>query len=157
MVGKRKLGVDSVINMSGVLAGAILLGLVFFTCFEVIMRYWFRHGLESYIEIAGYMALAGTFFGTAYTYLEGRHIAVDFFLLRLSSGARYRITTLNRLIVAIFSLLVSCIAFKASVESYHVGKTSATHMRIILWPFELLIAYGWLLLGLSALKKSQKD
>lgn len=151
--GKKKLGLINLVNVSGLLAGAILFGLVFFTCFEVVMRYWLKQGLESYIEIAGYIALGGTFLGTAYTYTEGRHIAVDFVLLRLNSRVRRRITALNHLIVAVFSLVISWMAFKTSIDSYYIGKTSATHMRIVLWPFELLIAYGWLLVGLSAFKK----
>lgn len=140
---------DLLINLSAIMAAAILIFIMLSVCAEIIMRYFFNNPLIWVIEISEYGLLYVTFLGTAWVLRRGAHISVDLFidLLRPSLG------NLLKIFSAVAGIFVCYIFVRYGVsvvrEYYLSGSARPTSLEVptflVLW----IIPYGGILLLLQ--------
>lgn len=143
---------DGLVNLSALMAAAILLFIMLSVCAEIILRYFFNSPLIWVIEISEYGLLYITFLGTAWVLRREAHISVDIFIKLFGSKGRNSL----RIFCAIAGIFVCFIfvCYGASVvwEYYFSGSARPTSLEIPTYLVLWVIPYGGMLLLLQFLR-----
>lgn len=145
-------GFDVLVNLSAIMAAAILIFIMLSVCAEIIMRYFFNSPLIWVIEISEYGLLYITFLGTAWVLRRGAHISLDLFI-ELVGPSRGNLLRIFSAVAGIFVCYIF-VRYGVSVvrEYYLSGSARPTSMEIptflVLW----IIPYGGMLLLLQFLR-----
>lgn len=126
----RRGPLGAIVDAIGRFASYFFVGIVVITAYEVVMRYMFRAPTIWVHEIT--VALAATAFviGGPYVHAARRHIAITYFVERMSPGVRRFATVFNSIATLVFLAFLTY----AAVDQAHVSlrdlETSGTALNI---------------------------
>jgi TRAP-type C4-dicarboxylate transport system permease small subunit len=138
------------INRAAIAAGGLfLVAMGLLTCANIVSRgFWVP--IQGTYELMGYFGAVVVALALAHTQLRRGHIAVDVLITRFSERRRRVLTAVNGLVcMALFGLAARQLVQKALVLRAS-GELTET-LRIIYYPFALVVALGCLLLALVLL------
>jgi len=143
--------INSLVSLSAVLAGLLILIVCGVTFFEVVSRYVFNTPTTWSIDISVYGVFWATFLGGAYTLREGGHVAVDVVVRKLGGGFRNSIAVLVFFCVAAFCTIVAWRGWVACIDAYEFGEVTMSVLRFPLYVPMAAVPVGGTLMALQAL------
>jgi TRAP-type C4-dicarboxylate transport system permease small subunit len=102
-------------------------------------------------EISGYCLVAIIFLGTAYTLRVGRHIEISAVTGRLKPRVRQWLRVATSTFGLAFIGWLFWFTLRFALRSYDFGSVSMTELRVLLWPLQMLLPVGLVLLGLAVI------
>ena len=135
-----------------ILAGAVLVAMMFFTGLDVIMRYFFKSPILGSFEIVSFMLPAVVAFGFSTCFLQEGHVRVDLLISHLSNKTQAVLHAVSYLIVLVLFIILTIATFQRGLTLYNTGKTS----EVLYWPyypFVFVVFIGWVSVVLVALQK----
>lgn len=116
---------------------------------STILRYGFNRPPYFIEEYSGYVMVAMTFLGLAYTLRSGGHVAIEYVPMRLSKKGR----GLLELVTGSISLVMLCIllrySWKLCLNSLNNNLRSNTVMLTPLWIPQMFVVVGLFIFGLE--------
>ena len=133
--------------VSGQAMAWLVLVLMVLTLVEAVSRYALRQPFMIADEIGGYMVVTIIIMGLAYTWKEGRHISIDFLVIKLPPRVRQWLRLAVLVIVIATTLLLIRGNYDFVMTSFEIGRKSETWLRLPLaWPQMVLVIGSVLLL-----------
>ncbi|MBW2146082.1 MAG: TRAP transporter small permease [Deltaproteobacteria bacterium] len=140
----------AVLNRLGTnLAGLGLLVMTGLVMTDVIMRRLFNAPIIFADEAAGYLLVLVTFLGLSYTLKEDGHIQVKIIVDYISPKKRAFLKLLWCVFGIIFTMLLFVLTSELAWESYDLKAFSPTPSQLPLFPFQIVLPIGCLLLLLQ--------
>jgi len=126
--------------VSGVLMAGSIFILMLMVLVEVVTRYIMNQPLSLADEYGGYMLVAMTMVGLAYTWKEKGHIYVDLVVNRLPDSLRMKLRLVTLILAMILSVLLVVASWELVSQSFLFGARSGSWLRTPLaWPQMTLI------------------
>ena len=130
---------------------ALLFFMMVIITLEALLRYGFNTSLVWPYEVTEYSMVAITFLSLAYVQARKRHIFVEVVVTRLSSKPQAWLNIIVSLLgLAYFSLIIYGV-WGMAYESLKYGLRSTTAAHLPLFPFQLIVPLGSLVLCLQFL------
>jgi TRAP-type transport system small permease protein len=142
----------SVLKTFQIVGMGIVVALMLLTVAHVIGRYVFDFPMLGVVEVSGLMVIALVFFAAPYDFYIDRHIAVDVIVRRLPAKGALIVNCLTYFV----TLVVVTLAFIWTIKTGQKQSTSGAItdiLRIPLYPFYFVVAFGWLLSLISILAR----
>lgn len=149
--------VDRVNRWFGTIAGFLPVFLAFVVVADVVLRYFFKRPTEWGFEMSSFLMLGAVFLGGGFTFLEGGHVKVDVLYNRLSVRKRAITDAITHLFALAFAAVVAWQGVMASYGSLLEGTRTSSSWGPELWPVQMVIALGAIVLGLQILVKMVRD
>ena len=128
-------------KFSGYLAAIFLILVAVFILIGISSRI-FGFYIRGLAEYSGYCMASASFFGLAYTFVEGGHIRITLFLEKLS-GFKKRIVEIWCLVIAsLFSGYLAFYFIKMLIISYKFQERSEGADEILIWIPQTSVAIG---------------
>jgi len=138
----KLLGVPSIVSVSALIAGFVVLGIMFVFLVDVIGRFAFAHPLPGGIEVAITLMAWVVFLSFAYPALKGTHIRMTFMLKRLPERYRLGAEVLSS-ICALFLLGLACWGgWLQFWRSYEINEMLPAVIQIPYWISKLALPAG---------------
>jgi len=137
----------------GLLCGWIILVMTLTVTFDVIMRYFFSRPTDWSLELNMYLLVGASFLSGGYCLLHEGHVRVDVLYQAFPIRVRALIDVITS---AFFFLFVIVIIWKGSsmaYESFVHSKHSSQAMGWPLYPSQMVIPLGGILIGIQGLAK----
>ena len=132
--------------ISGVLMAWSIFILMLMVLVEVVTRYIISQPLSLADEYGGYMLVAMTMIGLAYTWKEKGHIHVDLIVNRLPSSLQMKFRLVTLVLALVLSLLLVAASWELVSQSFLFGARSGSWLRTPLaWP-QMALVLGAVLL-----------
>lgn len=143
--------IEIIVNGGGHVAGWLVPLLMLLVLFEVFMRYVVHQPPIISDEFGGYMLVAMSYLGLAYTWKEKGHVRITFLVDRLPSRTSSRLRLVALVIAFIFSLALiwSSGMFLALSFKFHLSSPSWVHFP--LQGPQMTLALGFVFLSLLLL------
>ncbi|MDT8377387.1 MAG: TRAP transporter small permease [Desulfotignum sp.] len=137
--------------ISGGLQGIVICLLMGLILVEVTSRYLLQTPLSVAEEYGGYMLVAITYIGLAYTWKHRTHVRVTFLIDKFPLRIRLGIRVITLCLALVFSGYMCVAAWELVQESFLFGDRSGSWLRTPLaWPqMTLIIGAAMLFLQLS--------
>ena len=116
-------------------ASVSLVGMMLLTVVDVCSRYFFNHPVTGVYDLVGLMGVVITAFSMPYTLLEKGHVAVEFFMQRLSKRKQLVIDTAMHLVSIILFLTLAWQCMVLAKSMADTGEVTPT----LLIPFHPLV------------------
>ena len=111
-------------NLDMIVAGFSLVVLVAVTFFGVIMRYLFNDPFIWLQEIQLWTLTWIVFFGGSVAFRNGSHVAIDFFVNRISQGKKYLIELLVLIICIVIMFYLMVNGLKYVIQLYDTERVT---------------------------------
>lgn len=149
--------IDIVNEWMGKIFCFFILSLSFLVFADVFMRYLFNSPIIWATEINQYQLVTLVFLSGGYTFLHNGHVRVDILYGSLSSRTKSKLDILTSIMV--FFLVIVLIRYGTEIawESFVERHSATTVTATPLWPSQLTIPLGGLLLGLQCMAKLIRD
>jgi TRAP-type C4-dicarboxylate transport system permease small subunit len=135
-------------HVSGLLMAWSIFVLMLMVLVEVVTRYIMNQPLSLADEYGGYMLVAITMIGLAYTWKEKGHIYVDLVVNRLPASLKMKFRLATLLLALILSVLLVVASWELVSQSFLFGARSGSWLRTPLaWPQMTLILGSVLLVA----------
>lgn len=121
--------------------------MIFIPSFDVLLRVVFSRGILGAEELVSLMQVIIVFFALAYTASQKGHIGVDLVYDRLPKRVQPVINSTISFICMVLCLLTAWQTFKHGKEIWGSSLTTVV-LKIPIFPFEFLTAFGFLLTAL---------
>lgn len=132
--------------VSGHLMGWLIVVLMCMILVEVLTRYVLRSPLSVADEYGGYMLVAMTCIGLAYTWKERGHVRIELLVRKLPDKAQLWLRLITVIMAAVFALVLIEASYELVSDSYIFGRRSGSWLRTpLLWPQMVLIIGSFLL------------
>jgi TRAP-type C4-dicarboxylate transport system permease small subunit len=141
--------VDAVL---GIASSVILVILMLLTVADVVSRYLFNAPLRGAFEITELMLLVLIFAGLPLVSHADEHVTMDFIDLLLGPRARMALIRLVHALNAAVMFLLTWLTYEKAVRIRGYEDTTDV-LRILIWPFVIIMAVMILLTGLVHLYK----
>ena len=128
-------------------AKCALFFMIFVPSFDVLLRVVFGKGILGAEELVSLIQVIIVFFALAYTASQKGHIGVDLIYDRLPKRVQPFINSTISFICMVLCLLTGWQTLKHAMETWGSSLTTVV-LKIPIFPFELLTAFGFLLTGL---------
>ncbi|MBW1682750.1 MAG: TRAP transporter small permease subunit [Deltaproteobacteria bacterium] len=141
----------------GLLCGWIILVMTISVTFDVVMRYFFNRPTYWGLELNLYLLVATSFLAGGYCLLVDGHVRVDIIYQIFPPRMRALVDVVTS---ALFFLFVAVIVWKGwefAYESLVEGKRSSDAMGWPLYPSQMMIPIGGVLIGLQGVVKLIED
>jgi TRAP-type C4-dicarboxylate transport system permease small subunit len=126
--------------VSGALMAWSIFVLMILVLLEVVTRYLLNQPLSIAEEYGGYMLVAMTMVGLAYTWKENGHINVDLLISRLPPGVRTRLRLITLVLAVVLTALLVAASTLLVSQSFLFGVRSGSWLRTPLaWPQMILV------------------
>lgn len=149
--------IDKITNFFGFLAGVLLFLTAAATFIEVVMRGVFNSPTEWAIEMSVYFVLVAGFFGMPITYMAGKHINVDLFLLHRTAKTKCILELGTSIIGVLFCTIFFVEALNMSLTSLELNNISPSTLRVPIWIPQMALPIGMGLLTLQFIKTILQD
>jgi TRAP-type C4-dicarboxylate transport system permease small subunit len=113
--------IDGIINGMAVIAGLLLMFMMFSICYEVVLRYFLFSPLTWVTEISEYILLYATFLGAPWVLKKDAHVKVDIVIARLGFKARKIVNLVTSLISIAVCLVLVWFGTQMSVDLFQRG------------------------------------
>lgn len=137
----------SVINAIGMCTFFVMMLLILA---EVVLRYFFGSTIPGTIETVQLLQVVGVGLCLAWTQRQKANIAVDLFVDKLPAAPRTAMAVLNNLVAMGIIAVMAYGVYKVSSTTGAMRETTDT-LRLPLYPFRWLLAFGFALLALQLL------
>jgi TRAP-type C4-dicarboxylate transport system permease small subunit len=135
--------------ISGGLQGVVICVLMVLILVEVTTRYLMQTPLSIAEEYGGYMLVAITYIGLAYTWKHRTHVRVTFLIDKFPLRIRLGIRVITLSLALIFAGFMSAAAYQLVQESFLFGDRSGSWLRTPLaWP-QMVLVMGSVMLFLQ--------
>lgn len=141
--------IDLLIKSGGFIAGLLIMLTTFMTCYEVISRAFFNSPTIWATELSIYCIIGSCFLGSAYAVRTYSHITVDLFINFVSSKWKKILAYFSNSAGLVFSMVFAYYSFFQVKQSFELGVTSASLLRIPMWIPESLLFIGGILMSLA--------
>ncbi len=134
---------------------AVILTLV--VVYDVVLRYFFARptlwGLEMSCILLAYL----TFLGGGYSFLHGGHVKVDFFYQKWTERTKATVDVFTYTLILAYCFVLVWQGGAVAWEAIHEGRESTSAWAPPLWPSQIMVPIGGLLVGLQALARWIRD
>lgn len=135
--------------VSGWLMAWSIFVLMILVLVEVVTRYLINQPLSVAEEYGGYLLVAMTMIGLAYTWKEKGHINVDLLFNRLPPGVQLKLRFVTLVLAAVLTVLLVAASISLVSQSFLFGTRSGSWLRTPLaWP-QMILVLGSALLVLQ--------
>jgi len=135
-----------VTDAMAVVAGLLLVAIVFIISIDVAMRHFFNNPQVWTVEVCEYFIFAITFLGAPWLLRVGGHVNVDLVTARLPIKARHALNVLSGIVGALVCLVLTWFGVATAIECYQNGVLEVRTLDIPKYWFMILIAIGYFLL-----------
>lgn len=150
-------GIDRITGGAGVIAGWLIVPIIFATAYEVFSRYVLNAPTIWAFEV-GYMAMGANFlFGVAYTFREKSHIRIDVVYGHLFSQKTKAVVSLLGYVVLLLPaawLLSDALWTYAHGAYLTMEKSGQSAWNPVIWPFRMTFFAGFALLFLQGVAET---
>ena len=144
--------IEAITNvLSGHLQAWLIFGLMVMLLIEVLTRYLLQSPLSLAEELGGYMLVAITFMGLAYTWKEKGHVRVELLISRFPEKVRQRIRFITLIAATIFTIPLIKACYDLLLESILFSSRSGGWLRTPLVYPQTILIIGSVLLFLQLL------
>lgn len=144
--------IETITNvLSGHLQAWLIFGLMVMLLIEVLTRYLLQSPLSLAEELGGYMLVAITFMGLAYTWKEKGHVRVELLISRFPEKARQRIRFITLIAATIFTIPLIKACYDLLLDSILFSSRSGGWLRTPLVYPQTILIIGSVLLFLQLL------
>jgi TRAP-type C4-dicarboxylate transport system permease small subunit len=116
-------------------ASASLAAMMFLTCIDVSMRYFFNRPIAGIYDIVSLLGVFVAAFAMPYTMLKGGHVAVDLLLRMLSDKKRLVVETATHFVGIVLFLILAWQSFVLALDMKAAGEVMPT----LLLPFHPIV------------------
>ncbi|MCB2191069.1 MAG: TRAP transporter small permease [Deltaproteobacteria bacterium] len=120
---------------------------------EVIGRYFFNSPSDWSLELSCYMLVGLSYLSAAYTEMVDGHIRIDFLYERFSGKRKALVDVIIPLIGMTWAVIVVWQGGRLAFKSLAIGARSSQAMEWPLFPSQILVPIGGVMLGLILLGK----
>ena len=149
--------IDFINDKVGLFCGWLILIMTLTVTYDVVMRYFFNNPTDWGLELNIYLLVAASFLAGGYCLLNDGHVRVD--ILYQIFPARLK-AFMDVITSALFFLFVVVIVWKGwgfAYESFAEGKRSSEAMGWPLYPSQMMIPIGGVLIGLQGIARLCRD
>jgi TRAP-type C4-dicarboxylate transport system permease small subunit len=126
-------------------------------CLVILARVvgrWFGIEVPSSDDFAGFLLIAASFLGLAYTFREGGHIRVSLFTSRMPVEWRHRMDILVLVLASLLTLYLTYYLSFMAYESYLFEEVSAGYIPVPLWIVQSPMGFGMLALAIAIIDQT---
>ncbi|MFC1907376.1 TRAP transporter small permease [Chloroflexota bacterium] len=134
--------------------GLVLAAMLFIVLFEVWMRFVQNNPISWAIEVPELLLLTVVYLGLGYTTRANGHIVMDVLLMRMTPLRRAQFGTITSLVSAAISTFLTWYLVLEFWISFSQQWYTSTVVKVIIWPFYLMVAMGCFLMILEWIGKS---
>jgi TRAP-type mannitol/chloroaromatic compound transport system permease small subunit len=149
--------IDSISEWTGKIFSFLTLALTFVVVYDVAMRYLLNRPTEWGLELNGFLLLAIGFLGGGYALLNDAHVKVTILHERFTPRVKAIVDLVTYLLFFIVCIVLlwygSHVAWDSLVHDTRTPSTWGPPM----WPSQMLIPIGAVLIGLQGLAKWIRD
>ena len=113
--------VDGIIDGMAVIAGLMLVFMMFSICYEVVLRYFLFSPLTWVTEISEYILLYATFLGAPWVLKKDAHVKVDIVLARLGFKTQKMLNMATSMIGIVVCLVLVWFGTQTALDLYQRG------------------------------------
>lgn len=147
--------VDKVCDWLAILAGLIIVEIVFSNTLAVIMRYIFNDPLHWPLDISEFSAVGTVFLGGAYTLQRNSHVNISIFLDKFSPRKKAIVSCIIYVLIGVFSFLLVWKSWQLAWMNLYTKSWSIT--RLPVFPSYIAVPVGSFFLLLQAISKLIKS
>ena len=136
------------VDQIGWISGVAALLMTIAVMREVIGRYLFNSPSDWSLELSGYLVVAISYLALATTQLADGHIAVDMFYIKINKKVRNYLDIFIRLVSLTWTVALLVLGWQLAGDSLLKGSHSSQSMMWPLFPSQVLIPIGCLLMAL---------
>ncbi len=140
-------------TISGAIAGAGVLLLVFIIVNDVVMRYVFNRPTTWGMEISQYLILYTTMLSISYVMLLDKHVNIDMLVIHLPENTQNILRVFTFSVCLLFGLMMSWITGETTVNAYREWWRSNSQLMLPLFPVYLMMPVGFALFSLECICK----
>ncbi|ALA71031.1 hypothetical protein GT50_13350 [Geobacillus stearothermophilus 10] len=137
---------DRLIQAGGAIAGILIILTTCMTTFDVIARSVFNRPTVWATELCIYAIIGSCFLGSAYTLRTYSHITVDLLINVVPHRVQKILSYVSNAFGFIFSLIFTIYSLEHVLNTYKLGTTSSSLLRIPMYLPEMFLPIGGLLL-----------
>ena len=149
--------IDRVNEWMGQVFSFLAIALTLLVVYDVVVRYFFARPTIWGLEMSCIILTWITFLGSGYSFLHGSQVKVDFFYQKLSPRQKAGLDLITHLFFFAFCLVLVWFGGQVAWESLKEGRLSTSAWAPPLWPSQIMIPLGGLLIGLQGLAKWLRD
>jgi len=153
LAGNTKRAIIALVNWGGILGAVFILIMMVCTTIDVGCRYMFDSPLKWVYEITGYFMVAITYLALAYTEARDGHVSLSLLVDRFSTRTRAIIKIATRVPILVFAFFLTWTSFNLAWQSFETQAKSYHINQMLLWPSQLLVTIGGILLILVLMVK----
>ncbi|MBM7609514.1 TRAP-type C4-dicarboxylate transport system permease small subunit [Lysinibacillus composti] len=141
--------VDGLIKFAGIISGILIILTTIMTCYEVVSRSFFDKPTSWATELSVYAVIASCFLGSAYAIRTYSHITVDLIINLVSYKGKVVLGYLTSLLGLLFTSIFTFYSLHHVMNTYEIGTTSASLLRIPMYIPEMALPIGGFLMSLA--------
>jgi TRAP-type C4-dicarboxylate transport system permease small subunit len=127
-------------------AGIGVLTMMVLVTVDVVGRKWFNTPLIFATEVTGYLMVFVTFLAVSYALAEGSHIRIEFIIELVNPRGRTILMLIATILGIIYTSVLLYSTSQVAWESYELKYFSEASTRLPLFPFQIVMPIGCLLL-----------
>jgi len=135
-----------VTDAMAVVAGLLLVAIVFIISIDVAMRHFLNNPQVWTVEICEYFIFAITFLGAPWLLRVGGHVNVDIVTARLPIKAQHALTLFASIVGALVCLVLTYFGVVTAIDCYQTGVLEVRTLDVPKYYFMILVSLGYFLL-----------
>ena len=152
MIVRRIINVINFITkLSAMLAGLMIVALVFINTYAVFLRYILNRPVDWIVDVSELLMVAAVFLGTSYILQIEGHVRVDIILIKLSKKVRHIFNLVVFFIILLFSIILVWKSWELAMVNRYTRSSSV--VMLPLFPGYLSVFCGSCLLLLQSIIK----
>jgi TRAP-type C4-dicarboxylate transport system permease small subunit len=144
---------DRILDITVILAGALLIFQMVSVCLEVVLRYFFNRPTTWVVEIAAYIVLWIPYLGAAWILRNDGHVRMDLLLGFVSPKIRLILNIFTSFIAAFICVILTWYGVKVVIDLYQTNFLTQTYLMLHKWPIIAVIPLSTFLLLIEFLRK----
>ena len=148
---------DRIIGFAYVLAGALIIFVLFAVFYEIMMRYFFHRAVLWTYEVTGFTMLFITFLATTWLLKKEGHVRVDLLFNRLKPQHQSVVNGSVSILCAITFLVITIFSARTTIESAKIGYYTPTELQVPQEYILFIIPLGSFLLFIQFIRRAYKS
>lgn len=137
---------DQLIKIGAYVAGFLILCTTFMIFYEVISRAFFHKPTTWATELSIYAVIGSSFLGSPYAVRQYAHITVDLLIDNVNDAMKTILAYISNGLGLLFSVIFTLYSFFHVIQTYELGVTSSSLLRIPMYIPESALTIGGILL-----------
>lgn len=139
---------DRLSTMLNLIASLALLTMIFLTCFDIFMRYFFNRPVTGTYDLVSLLGALLASFAMPYTMLKKGHVAVELVVQRLSRTKQLVVETATHLVAILLFLVLVWQSAVQAVDMKRAGEVTPT-LLMPFYPIVICMSVGFFVLSLA--------